>query len=304
MNKVRRRIFLTILPAALALVLASCEIRVHTELTVEEDGSGVLSSETSIDDQLMSLAEMSGEEILPDEMLTEEMLPAGGGWSIEPVTGDYTGFRVSLAFDSLDDLRAQLDSLPAAGAFEDVFGGEGMAGGSGLEDMAAAGGMLSDFSLTRDGDAFIFRSVVPDAGAAMMDEAMEDGFDLSMLEDVFDIRFTLTLPGEIVSSNADLVTGQTSVWELSLEDWGRVMEARSEVPGAGAGMIIALAVALLVLAAIVYLAVDRRRRRSAETAEEAAAEAAPSDPCCEGREPESCCGESSCCQPEPTEEPS
>ena len=283
MKKVRSRILLPILSAALALVLASCEIRIHTDLTVEEDGSGVLSSETSIDDQLMRMAEMSGEEIAPDEMLTEELLPDGGEWSIEPVTGDYTGLRVSLAFDSLDDLRAQLDDMTAAtgGAFDEMFGGEGMAGGSDLADMAAGAGILSDFSLTRDGDAFVFRAAVPDTGA-LMDEAMGDDsmfMDMSMLDDVFDIRFALTLPGEIVSSNADLVTGQTLIWELSLNDRARVMEARSEVPGAGAGMIIALAVALLVLAAIVYIAVDRRRRRSAEEAaapaEEAAATEAP-----------------------------
>ncbi len=309
MNKVRSRILLPILSAALALVLASCEIRVHTDLMVEEDGSGVLSSETSIDDQLMRMAEMSGQEILPDEMLAEELLPGGGGWSIEPVTGEYTGIRVSLAFDSLDDLRAQLDDMAAAtgGAFDEMLGGEGMADGSDLADMAAGAGILSDFSLTRDGDAFVFRTVVPDTGA--LDEAMGDDslpIDMSMLDDIFDARFTLTLPGEIVSSNADVVTGQTLVWELSLND-GRVMEARSEVPSSGAGMIIALAVALLVLAAIVYIALDRRRRRSAEEAaapaeEAAAAEDPPSDPCndeCgEDDEPECCSSDGGCCETE------
>ena len=310
MKKVRNRTLLPILSAALVLVLASCEVRVHTELMVEEDGSGVLSSETSIDDQLMRMAEMSGQEILPDEMLTEELLP-GGEWSIEPVTGEYTGIRVSLAFDSLDDLRARLDDMTAAagGAFDEMLGGEGMAGSSDLADMAAGAGILSDFSLTRDGDAFVFRSVVPDTGA-LMDEAMGDDslpIDMSMLDDIFDARFTLTLPGEIVSSNADVVTGQTLVWELSLNGGARVMEARSEVPSSGAGMIIALAVALLVLAAIVYIALDRRRRRSAEEAaapaeEAAAAEETPSDPCndeCgEDDEPECCSSDGGCCETE------
>lgn len=311
MKKVRNRTLLPILSAALVLVLASCEVRVHTELMVEEDGSGVLSSETSIDDQLMRMAEMSGQEILPDEMLAEELLPGGGEWSIEPVTGEYTGIRVSLAFDSLDDLRAQLDDMTAAtgGAFDEMLGGEGMAGSSDLADMAAGAGILSDFSLTRDGDAFVFRSAVPDTGA-LMDEAMGDDslpIDMSMLDDIFDARFTLTLPGEIVSSNADMVTGQTLIWELSLGGGARVMEARSEVPSSGAGMIIALAVALLVLAAIVYIALDRRRRRSAEEAaapaeEDAAAEETPSDPCndeCgEDDEPECCSSGGGCCETE------
>lgn len=310
MNKVRSRILLPILSAALALVLASCEIRVHTDLMVEEDGSGVLSSETSFDDQLMRMAEMSGQEMFSDETLSDEMLPGGGEWSIEPVTGEYTGIRVSLAFDSLDDLRAQLDDMAAAtgGAFDEMLGGEGMAGGSDLADMAAGAGILSDFSLTRDGDAFVFRAAVPDTGA-LMDEAMGDDslpIDMSMLDDIFDARFTLTLPGEIVSSNADMVTGQTLVWELSLND-GRVMEARSELPSSGAGMIIALAVALLVLAAIVYIALDRRRRRSAEEAaapaeEAAVAEDPPSDPCndeCgEDDEPECCSSDGGCCETE------
>lgn len=310
MNKVRSRILLPILSAALALVLASCEIRVHTDLMVEEDGSGVLSSETSFDDQLMRMAEMSGQEMFSDETLSDEMLPGGGEWSIEPVTGEYTGIRVSLAFDSLDDLRAQLDDMAAAtgGAFDEMLGGEGMADGSGLADMAAGAGILSDFSLTRDGDAFVFRTAVPDTGA-LMDEAMGDDslpIDMSMLDDIFDARFTLTLPGEIVSSNADMVTGQTLVWELSLNGGARVMEARSELPSSGAGMIIALAVALLVLAAIVYIALDRRRRSAEEAAapaeEAAAAEETPSDPCndeCgEDDEPECCSSDGGCCETE------
>lgn len=310
MNKVRSRILLPILSAALALVLASCEIRVHTDLMVDEDESGVLSSEVSFDDQLMRMAGMSGQEMFSDEMLSDEMLPDGGGWSIEPVAGEYTGLRVSLAFDSLDDLSAQLDEMTAAtgGAFDEMLGGDGMTDGSGLGGLAAGAGILSDFSLTRDGDAFVFRAAVPDTGA-MMDEAMGDDsipVDMSMLEDIFDARFTLTLPGEIVSSNADMVTGQTLVWELSLGGGAHVMEARSEVPSSGAGMIIALAVALLVLAAIVYIALDRRRRSAEEAAapaeEAAAAEETPSDPCndeCgEDDEPECCSSDGGCCETE------
>ena len=265
MKRHRRFLGPAALLAACALILTACEFRVHTDLVIEEDESGVLSLELSVDDQLAELAEsgmgMDMEEAVGEggegigELIGEEWVP--DGWTIESVSGDYQGIRASIEFENFDQLRGR------------------MAGLSGMEgvDIPMSTGMLSDISLERDGNVFMFRLAIPEQPEDMFDGMTEDSpmpIDPAMLEDIFDIRFTLTLPGEIVAdrTNADLTTGQTLVWNLSLDDDGRVLEAQSQLPGSGAGTIIVWAVAALVLAAAGYVWYDRRRRAAAVSSEE------------------------------------
>lgn len=274
MKEKRRNIGLAALLAVCALVLAACEFRIHTDLVVEEDGSGVLSLEMSVDDQLAGLAE-SGMGMDMGEAMGEGEGPVGqliddewvpDGWTIEVVSDDYQGIRASTEFDDLDGLEQRLADLAVMD-------------GADIPMTTGAGGMLtSGMSLAQEGDALVFRLVIPDQSDALFEgmEGMEGDFpvDLSMLDDVFDLRFTLTLPGEIVAerTNADLITGQTLVWNLALDDGGRVLEAQSQLPRSGASMIIVWAIVALALAAAVYLVIDRRRRQAA------AAPAAPESP--------------------------
>lgn len=272
MKEKRRNIGLAALLAVCALVLAACEFRIHTDLVVEEDGSGVLSLEMSVDDQLAGLAESGmgmdmdmGEGEGPvGQLIDDEWVP--DGWTIEVVSDDYQGIRASTEFDDLDGLEQRLADLAVMD-------------GADIPMTTGAGGMLTnDMSLGREGDALVFRLVIPAQSDALFEgmEGMEGDFpvDLSMLNDVFDLRFTLTLPGEIVAerTNADLITGQTLVWNLALDDGGRVLEAQSQLPRSGASMIIVWAIVALALAAAVYLVIDRRRRRAA------AAPSAPESP--------------------------
>lgn len=270
MKEKRRNIGLAALLAVCALVLAACEFRIHTDLVVEEDGSGVLSLEMSVDDQLAGLAESGmgmdmGEGEGPvGQLIDDEWVP--DGWTIEVVSDDYQGIRASTEFDDLDGLEQRLADLAVMDGVD-------------IPMTTGAGGMLtSGMSLAQEGDALVFRLVIPDQSDALFEgmEGMEGDFpvDLSMLNDVFDLRFTLTLPGEIVAerTNADLITGQTLVWNLALDDGGRVLEAQSQLPRSGASMIIVWAIVALALAAAVYLVIDRRRRQAA------AAPAAPESP--------------------------
>lgn len=274
MKEKRRNIGLAALLTVCALVLAACEFRVHTDLVIEEDGSGVLSMEMSVDDQLAGLAE-SGMGMDMGEAMGEGEGPVGqliddewvpDGWTIEVVSGDYQGIRASTEFDDLDGLEQRLADL-------DVMDGVD------IPMTTGAGGMLtSGMSLGQEGDVLVFRVVIPEQSDALFEgmEGMDENFpvDLSMLDDVFDLRFTLTLPGEIIAerTNADLITGQTLVWNLSLDDGGRVLEAQSQLSRSGASMIIVWAIVALALAAAVYLVIDRRRRQAA------VAPAAPESP--------------------------
>lgn len=268
MKTKRRNIGLTALLTVCALVLTACEFRIHTDLVIEEDGSGVLSLEMSVDEQLAGLAEsgmgmdmmdmgeieIMGEGEGPIELIDDGWVP--DGWTIEVVSDGYQGIRASTEFDDLDGLEQRLRDLAA----ED---------GADIPMTTGAGGMLSGMSLGQEGDVLVFELEIPEQPGAMfegMDEMEGDvPVDLSALDEVFDIRFTLTLPGEIVTerTNADLITGQTLVWNLSVDDGGRVLEAQSQLPRSGASMIIVWAVAALALAAAVYLVIDRRRRQAA-----------------------------------------
>ncbi len=281
MKRHRRFLGSAALLAACALILTSCEFRVHTDLVIEEDESGVLSLELSVDDQLAELAESGmgmdmgeavgegGEGI--GELIGEEWVPEG--WTIESVSGDYQGIRASIEFENFDQLRQRMAGLAGLSGMEgvDVPMSTGMLSGISLERDGSAFGMLSDISLERDGNVFMFRLAIPEQTEDISDGMTEDSpmpIDPAMLEDIFDIRFTLTLPGEIVAdrTNADLITGQTLVWNLSLDDDGRVLEAQSQLPGSGAGTIIVWAVAALVLVAAGYVWYDRRRRTAAVSA--------------------------------------
>lgn len=269
MKAKRRNIGLAVLLTVCALVLTACEFRIHTDLVIEEDGSGVLSLEMSVDDQLAGLAEsgmgmdmmdmgeieIMGEGEGPIELIDDGWVP--DGWTIEVVSDGYQGIRASTEFDDLDGLEQRLRDLAENGA--DIP----------IPMTTGADGMLSGMSLGQEGDVLVFELEIPEQSDALFEgmEGMEDdpALDLSVLDEVFDIRLTLTLPGEIVAerTNADLITGQTLVWNLSMDDGGRVLEAQSQLPRSGASMIIVWAVAALALAAAVYLVIDRRRRQAA-----------------------------------------
>ena len=229
-----------------ALVLTACEFRIHANLVIEEDESGTLEVELSMDQELAGLA---GGGFGGELAIGEDLVPAG--WTAEVISGgEYEGIRASADFESLDQLRQRLD---------DLAGETGTTG-------APLPGFLSDISPTREDDTFLFHLVIPEEAEGLIGEGLEESpipLDLGMLDEVFDIRLTLVLPGEIVTTNADVVTGQTLVWNLSLADTGRVLEAESKLPGSGPGMIIVWAAVALALVVVIYIVVKIRGRRRA-----------------------------------------
>ena len=240
---------LLVLSVMAALVLSACEFRIHADLVIAEDESGTLAVELSMDEELAALA---GGDFGGGPAIGEDMVP--DGWSAAVVSGDgHEGIRATAEFDSLDQLRTRLDGLAA--------------------ETGAVGtpvpGFLSDISPTREGDTFLFRLVIPEDFEGLLGEGLDESpipLDLGMLDQVFDIRLTVVLPGEIVTTNADVVTGETLVWNLSLTDNGRVLEAESELPGGGPGRVIMWAAVGLALAVVVYVVFKMRGRRRAAPA--------------------------------------
>lgn len=249
----RNRGLLIVLAALLGLLLASCEFRIHADLVIEEDETGTLSVELSLDEELAALA---GGDFGGQLAIGEDMVPQG--WAAEVIADEgYEGIRASASFDSLDQLRTLLEELAGADATGDM----------------SLPGFLSDISPAREEDRFVFRLAMPEDTESLLGEGLAESpipLDLAMLDEVFDVRLTLVLPGEIVDSNADVVSGETLVWNLSLSDSGRVLEAESRLPRSGPPMIIVWAAVALAVVVVVVIVVKVGRRRKATTRQAAA----------------------------------
>lgn len=237
---------LPVLLLVATLVLAACEFRIHADLVIEDDETGTLSVELSMDEELAALAGSGFGGVVA---IGEDMVPSG--WAAELVSeGGYEGIRSSTGFESLDDLRGRLEDL--------------------VDETGTAGtplpAFLSDISPTRDGDTFIFRLVIPEAVEDLIGAGLEESpipVDLAMLDSVFDIRLTMVLPGDLLTNNADVVTGETLIWNVSLTDAGRVLEAESELPGPERTRFILWGAVALALVIAAYIVVKLRKRRRA-----------------------------------------
>ena len=230
-----------------ALMLTACEFRIHANLVIDEDESGTLALKLSMDEELASLV---GGDFGSQLAIGEDMVP--DGWNAEVISGEgQEGILASTDFDSFDQLDERL---------------VGLADEADTTGTPLPTGFMSGISPTRDDDTFLFRLVIPEDTEGLIGEGLDESpipLDLGMLDEVFDIRFTLTLPGEIVTSNADVVTGQNLMWDISLTDSGRVLEAESQLRGSRQGMIIVWAAVVLAVVVAGYIVVKVRKGRRA-----------------------------------------
>lgn len=235
---------LPVLALISVLLLAACEFRIHADLVIEEDESGTLSVELSMDEELAALTGSFGGELT----VGEEIVPAG--WTAELVTDEgYEGIRALTDFGSLGELELRLGEL---------------AEGTGTADTPLLA-FLADISPTREEDTFRLHLLIPEEVEAMIGEELQQSpipIDLAVLDEVFDIRLSLVLPGDLLSSNADVVTGETLVWDISPADSGRVLEAESKLPGPDRTWWIVLGAAVLALLLLVFFVVKLRKDRS------------------------------------------
>ena len=129
--------------------------------------------------------------------------------------------------------------------------------------------MLSNFELTHEEDEYRFRADVSGVDEGLT-EAVGDsggdmlaGIDASMMEDLFEIRFRLTLPGSIGENNADAVSANTLTWNLDLGSDGGELYATSTTGGSSSTMLIGGAAAAAIALAGVGVAASRRRKNKA-----------------------------------------
>ena len=201
------------------LLLAACELRLHVDTVVQEDATGTLTMELSADRELRSLA---GDEwqSLGIDILDFSDIFASEHVEVQPISdGDFQGWRIS-----------------------------GPIGGS---------SDIGDVTLTREEDIVAFRLRM--GGNGFSDQGGFDEFGTLLVDQMLDIRFRLTMPGEIIAHNADVVEGNTLVWyPLASNLPSLTMEARSQIPGRSLTLFVVVG---LVLTAIVGAFVMGRRGR-------------------------------------------
>ena len=256
-----RLIFGILLAAATLISLTACKAEVN--LVVDEEGNGKIEIVGAVNDAILSLARLGGEDPFEDLYdLPEEELESDGleGASIEPYQqGGYTGIRISADFDPYDPaITALSNDASILGNLTDSLG-------------------LDRFQFTRtdDDDGWIVelkqatdQSVTNDFGDLMGDIPFDVGeLDLPFI-------FSLQMPGEYVEHNADREVNGVLIWDANLLE-GIDVYARIRDPGfqLAIGPIIITALFLLIGGGIVVGVVVSRVRRQRREKEDAAMEA-------------------------------
>lgn len=254
------------LAALLALaVLATGCIRAEIAIRVNADGSGTVSVLTAFDRSFMEAFgedDASGLGTFDLSSLTEideSELPSGA--SVEPYEeGDFVGVRVTVPFESGDDVAASIDRIFA---------------GTGGESSPLAGddSAFRRLVLERDGDGWRFEAEM-EISAGELTEGTEgtegdplgEAFARLLLGDAsFVVR--LSLPGEIVSHNADEIGPDGElVWNIDIFGGEtRTLSASSDLSGeggsGGGGTTIVVAVAALLISVLVVAGVFVARRQ-------------------------------------------
>ena len=243
----------------LVLVLSACTIRLDVGLTVNEDESGTFALFMGFDEEFQQLMEQSGGEGFD---MTEGLADVPEGWTVEDVVEDgFEGIRITTDFADFEELEQKLGEL-----------GEGQDAGVGTD-------FLGDFGLTHEGDEFRFEvdvsGVDEQLSGAVGDSGGDDllsGMDpATLFEDLFEIRFRLTLPGEIQSHNADSVDGNTLTWNVAFDEEDTTYQAvSSTAAGSSSLLLIGGAAAVIVVAGIGIAAMRNRKKDEAISAVSAA----------------------------------
>lgn len=235
---------------ALVLVVTGCKAEANIVLSLDENGSGAVTAEFGVDEELMELLERADGG--PEDLF--EFAPEGEDVETR-VDGDMTYYAMSEPFADtaeLEEVLAEIDESDSQFADVAIV----------VDD---DGGVTLDATL-----------LVPDTAAAVDSLA---GGAVDIADDVFSANFFADLPGELVESNADEVLPDGRLaWDIPFE--GGEVDIRAVTSGGGGGTPIGLIVAfglvaLLVAAAAVWSA---RRRRASRDALAATAVPEPPQP--------------------------
>ncbi len=181
--------------SVLALIAAGC-LRADIGVTVEEDGSGVLTFAQLQGPELREQAD----ELGLDEDVTEfeESMPDSAEFS-DVVDGDYEGRQATMTFDSLDDLDALATEVLIVEPDEQ--------------------GTFDSFAVTQEGSVYAFDAVY--RGSDFDDLELDDDVDPGQ------VIVTLELPGVVTEDNATEVADDVLTWRIPIDE-SATLRARTQ----------------------------------------------------------------------------
>lgn len=193
-----------ILVAALALLTTACKIEINANIDINADKSGTIAIELGLDDEFADLmASMSDEPFDPTTMFEDmDLESAPGAVQSEETRGDMTFYIVTIPVDDITDPQD--------------LGGQ------------AAEGLTEDITVTFT-DELVSVVASVDASEALGGGGELDMFTPEMLAESFAVNIRITMPGEILSHNADSQDGNTLTWNVDLAAGGALdIQAESD----------------------------------------------------------------------------
>ena len=249
--------------ALLTFVFAFSACKAEVNVAIDEEDSGEIELIGAVNDAILSLMRMSGDDPLEDLLDFEsEQLSGEGlqGASIEPYSqGGYTGIRIRANFDPYDPTIAAFsnDDSTLGNLTETVGLGEFK-----FERTADDDGWIVRLEQTTDGD------VVESFDDIIGDIPFGDFSDLDL-----PFIFSLTLPGKYIEHNANREVENTLIWDANLLE-GVDIYAQSKDPGLQIDVVPLLITMffILLLAGIAIGVITSRQRRRKRAEEDAASE--------------------------------
>ncbi len=225
----------------LALVTTACRIEANLDLVIEEDGSGTYTSEVGFDEEVQQALSVFGDT---DELLGALDFGVPGASTSERVEGDMTYSVVTSPFSDASELtQIILDNVEGENPF-DRF----------------------EIDVTDDGATVDALGRLPEGFAGALGAAPDLGETLDAA-----IAVKITMPGRIVSSNADRTVGDNQlVWDLGFSDTEVVIEAESTFKEDGFPFWIIILVILVAAALAGWWFWSKRQEQSAIASIEAA----------------------------------
>ena len=191
-----RRLFALI--AVLVLVTAACKIETNFGAIINADGSGTIILEIGMDDEAAEFF-LEGDDPFEDNEFADQP----GSRTSQERRGDVTYYSVEV---DVDDVSEMQDSL-----------------------VDADNGVLNDLTITVTNDR------VTVSGSASAEDSVgtgTDGLDLDVpLDEIFSATVYFTMPGGIVSHNADRQDGNTLFWDVPVLGGTLDIQAESDPSG-------------------------------------------------------------------------
>lgn len=253
----RKRIFAMLACIlALTLLLAGC-VRTEVGVNLKSDGSGSVGTIVLIQKKAYDMMKESGDPFEGKETFCETIDDE-----------EYIGTKESTDYGSADELKTALLALTFAGNISDA---EKRVSYDKPENLTDEIVVTPDVREEDSEQAAVFKSVdIEKSGgdltfrAALQPQADTGGEALSGMgvNELYKLKVTVTMPGEIKSNSAGTAEGKTVIWEIKDLTAENSIEITSSAGDAGiVPVVIFVVLILLLLVAVGVLLVKKKQRK-------------------------------------------